>query len=331
MKTKLVTVLTALLLLSAVEHAQVAATIGGREISQSEIDATITAQLLPLEQQIYALRKAALDNFITRLLLENEAKRRGITLDALKKQLTDVRVEVSASDVEASYLENAPAFAQMSPEEAKERIRLDMETQARMRAYREAINKLRQGSQVAVNLKEPLLPVAVHEGGVTAGNENAMVTVVEYADFTCGFCRQASPTVNNLISQYKKDVKFVFKHLPLSSSSEPLSRAAYCAGKQGKFWEYHDSLFASRNFTPATLTEFAVQHKLDTKQFSACQSSPDSLQAVRREATEAKRLGIDGTPAFIINGKLITGAPSLEEFKTIIDQALLNRAQTRSN
>lgn len=329
MKSIFITFAATFFLMSTVVNPQTVATINGRDISQYEIDATVTAQLLPLEQQIYALRKAALENFITRSLLEAEAKRRGISLDALKKLLSDVPVSIPAEEVERAYEENASAFAQMSSDEAKERIRLDMETQARIRAYRDAITKLRQSAQVSVRLKEPLLPVAVKDGGEIAGNEKATVNFVEYADFTCGYCREAAPTVKNLIAQYKRDVKFVFKHLPLSPRGEALSRAAHCAGKQGKFWEYHDSLFSSTNLTPTALNDLAIAHKLDEKQFSACLSSPASLDAIRKDAAEAKRLGIDGTPAFIINGKLITGALSFEEFKTIIENSLLNRAEIR--
>ena len=331
MKSKIITFVSTFFFVGVVGYAQTVATINGREISQAEIDTTVTMQLLPLEKQIYALRKAALENFITRSLLEAEAKGRGISVDALKKSLTDVAVLIPAEEIEQVYAENASAFAQMSPDEAKERIRLDMETQARMRAYRDAINKLRQSAQISVRLKEPLLPVEVNYGGEIAGNKNSSVTIVEFADFTCAFCREAFPAIKNLIAHYKRDVKFVFKHLPLSQKGEMLSRAAHCAGKQGKFWEYHDSLFSSTNLTPTALNDLAIAHKLDVKQFSACSSSPESLAAIRKDAAEAKRLGIDGTPAFIINGKLIIGALSFEEFKTIIETSLLNRAEVRQN
>jgi protein-disulfide isomerase len=130
-----------------------------------------------------------------------------------------------------------------------------------------------------------------------------------------------------LLAEYGDRVKFVYKHLPLNSASEPLSRSAYCAGRQGKFWEYHDLLFANPNRNQTSLTDFAAGLGLDTKQFSACQKSDESLRAVRAQALQAKSLGIDGTPAFIINGKLTAGALSYEQFKAIIDSALNNRAE----
>lgn len=312
----------------------VVATVNNKKITQQEIDNTVLAQLLPLQQQIYALRKAALDNYILRLLLEGEAKKRGISVDELKKQLTTGKVEISASQIEQAYLENASAFAQMSPDEAKERIRLDMEAQARMRNYRAAVLKLKENAQIETHLQEPTLPSANlnNEEAPSIGNKNAKVTIIEFSDFQCPFCKEAHPIIKQMLQSYGNDVRFVFKHLPLSIHRQAFSaaQAAFCAGEQGKFWQYHDALFASEDLSPEALDKFATGLNLDILKFKSCLKSENSRNAVLKDTQEAKKLGIDGTPAFIINGKLFHGILSFENFKTIIESELKS-AQTQKN
>lgn len=312
----------------------VVATVNNRKITQQEIDNTVLAQLLPLQQQIYALRKATLDNYTLRILLEDEAKKRGVSVDELKKLLTAGKVEISASQIEQAYLENASAFAQMSPDEAKERIRLDMETQARMRNYRASVLKLKENAQIETRLQEPTLPLANlnNDEAPSIGNKNAKVTIIEFSDFQCSFCKEVHLTIKQMLQSYGNDVKFFFKHLPLNIHRQAFSaaQAAFCAGEQGKFWQYHDALFASEDLSPEALDKFAIGLNLDTLKFKSCLKSENSRNAVLKDTQEAKKLGIDGTPAFIINGKLFRGVLNLEDFKTIIENEL-NSAQTQKN
>lgn len=306
------------------------ATVNGRNITRQEIDSAVTGQLLPLEQQIYTLRKAALENRILRILLEDEAKRRGVTVDELKRLATAGYVEVTTSQVEQAYLENAAAFAQMSPDEAKERIRLDLESQARMRNYRTAISKLREEARIEVHLKAPTLPFeSLERGAPSVGNRSARVTIVEFADFQCPFCKESVPVVRQVIDQFGPDVRFVFKHLPLSIHKQAFqaAQAAYCGGKQDSFWSFHDALFSAEELTPQQMERIAVMLKLDLPKFRLCVQSDESRDAVLRDSQDARMLGIDGTPAFIINGKPFRGALDFESFKSIIGQELKS-AQT---
>src|SRR6266480_95885 len=137
---------------------QVVAVINGRNITLNDVDNTVFADLFALEQQIHALRKAALENLISRAILEEEATRKNISVAELRKQMTEGRIEIRPEQVDQAYFENAPVFGAMSPDEAKERLRLDLESQARMRRYRDALSKLRESSRIALFLEEPRLP-----------------------------------------------------------------------------------------------------------------------------------------------------------------------------
>ncbi len=120
-----------------------------------------------MQQQISALRKATLENLILRAILEEEARKQGIAVEELRKQLTGGKAEVLASEVEKLYLENAAVFGSMSPDEAKEKLRLDLEGQARIRNYHEALLRLKGKSRIEISLEEavnccPLWMVITH-------------------------------------------------------------------------------------------------------------------------------------------------------------------------
>lgn len=312
--------------------AEVVAVVNGRQIAQTEIDTTIAAQLIPLQRQIYALRQTALENLILRRLLEDEARRRGLSVEALKGELTAVRVEVSASDIEQEYAENRAAFGAMSEDEAKERLRLGLEAEARMRNYRDAVTKLRQDARVELRLAEPRLP----PGSVTTANAPALggqeagVLIVEFSDFQCPFCKQSQGVLKKVLQTYGEQVKLVFKHLPLEIHSESFSsaRAAVCAGEQNSFWPYHDALFAASDLSPEKLKRMAADLRLDVAGFTACFESERSRAAVLSDVREAGRLGVNATPTFIVNGTLRQGALGFEDFSAIIARELKNSPPT---
>jgi protein-disulfide isomerase len=305
---------------------KVVAVVNGRQITQRELDDSIAAQLLPLQQQLYALRKTALENLVLRALLEDEAKKRGIPVRELKRQLTSAKVEVQQNEIEKVYAENRSAFGGMSEDEAKERIRLDLESQARMQNYRDSLSKLGQNSRVAITLEEPSLPVAdiAEGGGPSVGDKGAPVTIIEFSDFQCPFCKGAQGALKRVLQAYGKNVRLVFKNLPLEMHAQalPAARAAFCAGEQNRFWQYHDALFTSNNLAPETLKNIAAGLGLNQPKFEECVSSEPSRAAVLKDVEEARRLGVDATPTFIINGTFVRGVSSFEDFSDIISRKL---------
>lgn len=310
---------------------RVVAVVNGKRITEQELDDSLVAQLFPLEQQIHALRKVALDNLVVREILEGEAKRQSISVEELSRKLTAGKIAVVPGEVDHLYDENRSAFGAMSPEEAKQRLRLDLENQARMRNYRETLGKLKQSATVEFFLEEPRLPLIVTEDQATAiGAKDAKITVVEFADFQCPYCKDSQKTIKQVLKSFGSDVRLVFKHLPLDIHSEALeaARAAFCAGKQGYFWKYHDALFATESLSPADLVKLASEVGLSAPKFQACLTSEASRIAVMQDKEEAARFGINSTPTFIVNGKLVRGAIGFEEFKALVERELKTAQNT---
>jgi len=330
-------VLFLVLLLHVCVHAQtgeaVVATVNGRDVTLQQVDETVSAAVLPLQQQLYAIRKVALENLITTRLLEAEARARGVSLEELRRVLTRSEISVTRAQVEDAYAQNASFFAAMSPDEARERLRLDLETQARMKNYRTAIEALRKKWTVTVNLVAPPLGAELDDGlSPVRGPTKAAVTIVEFSDFECPFCREVQETLKQIAEHYGAEVRLVFKHLPSEGhrNSLPAARAAFCAGDQDRFWEFHDALFGASKLSSETFAEFAASLGLGREKFTDCLAAERSRAAVVKDIETAKRYRIDSTPSFFINGKLVKGALSFAEFQGLIEHELSSIRKTSS-
>lgn len=326
-----------ILLLRVAAFAQTAqtvvATVDGHEITMQQVDETIAAAVLPLQQQLYAIRKVALENVITTRVLEREARAQGVSLDELRRRLTSSEINVTQAQVEEAYTQNAFFFAAMSTDEARERLRLDLETQARMKNYRAGLEELRKKWPVIVSLASPLTASELDDRLSPAkGAAKPAVTIVEFSDFECPFCRQVQDTLKQIVELYPNDVRLVFKHLPSAGhrNSLPAARAAYCASEQDRFWQFHDALFGSRNLSAENSNALATGLGLAREKFGECLGAERSRTFVVKDIETAKRYRVDSTPSFLINGKLVKGALSLAEFQSLIERELSFTRKTSS-
>lgn len=309
----------------AQEPESVVATVNGTEITLKQVDETVLSAIYPLQQQLYAIRRVALDNLITARLLEAEARSQGVSIEELRERLTRGEIKVTRSQVEEAYAQNASFFASMSPDEARERLRLDLENQTRMRHYRAGVEELRRKWPVVIKLPAPAAPgPELDQGSPVRGPAKAAVTIVEFSDFECPFCGQVQDTLKEILEHYGGEVRLVFKHLPSEGHRNSLAaaRAAYCAGEQDRFWQFHDALFASRNLSSAVFGEIGARLGLGREKFAACLSDEASRTAVVRDIELARRYRIDSTPSFLINGKLVKGALTFAEFQNLIEREL---------
>jgi protein-disulfide isomerase len=165
-------------------------------------------------------------------------------------------------------------------------------------------------------------------GSPTKGPETAPVTIVVFSEFQCPFCARFVPTLKQIEDTYQDRVRVVFKHLPLDIHKEAVSAAlaAEAARKQGKFWEYHDTLFANQDrLKPDDLKEHAKNLQLDLTRFEADMLSEDEKERINADIVEAGTLGIAGTPGIFINGRFVAGAQPFPTFAKMIDEELTKR------
>ena len=197
---------------------------------------------------------------------------------------------------------------------------------------------IRQTGRVPTPAAEPVLvpteaPSGIQQSGNTLGDPGAPVKLIEYADFQCPYCRQYwQDTEQQVIENYVKTGKVYYEYRSvggfLGEESQAAAEAVYCAGDQGKFWQYRDALFSHwtgenvGDFTPERLQQYAASLGLDRVAFEQCLSSGKQSGRVQQDLDNAKRDGIKATPSFLINGKLIEGAAPFATFQQVIDEAL---------
>ena len=304
---------------------RVLAVVNGKTLTEQQVDESIGQEVYRVQQQLYLLRKQALNNLINRTVLEDEARARGTDVTSLTKRLLPAIVEIAESRLDHAYAEYRSVLGGMGELEARARVRLDVESFERIAGFKKAIGELRDRAHVETFLSEPLEPL-VHVGrdGPALGVPDARVTLVVFADFQCPYCRQTAVWLKDLAHEHPKMLRIVFKHLPLSMHPDAFlaAQASDCAHRQGKFWEYHDRLFAEADLSHSALLKYAGAIGLDADRFQGCLDDESSRQAVQKDIQEARTLQIQGTPTLILNGRLLSGPRSKEDLKAAIDRAL---------
>ena len=299
------------------------AVIDGVAITSEEVEKSLAGQL------------SKLDALINDKLLEKEAAKRKLTVPALlDAEVTSKVGLVTEQEIEKFYQKNK---GQIKGEqtEAREKIRSYLQNQKLTAKREELLSSLRGQARVVVNLKPPpiqRIEVSI-QGAPVKGGEKAPVTIVEFSDFHCPFCKQVVSTLAKLESRYGDKIKLVFRDFPIDSLHPGASKAheaARCADEQGKFWAYHDKLFAGpTNSSPELFNRFAKEVGLELAAFETCLSSGKHQAAIKKDIAEGQRLGVAGTPAFFINGRLFTGAQPLDAFVRVIDEELARIAASR--
>jgi protein-disulfide isomerase len=179
-------------------------------------------------------------------------------------------------------------------------------------------------------LTEEQSKMLIRETNYTKGAPNAKVTLVEFGDFQCPACGAAHPTVNLLLSEYKDDVKFVYRQfpLPMHQHAKAAAYAAEAAGAQGKFFEMYDALFQNQKDWENSkdvnkiFEEYANVIGLDVEKFKQDIADKKFEEKVQKDINDGNALGVNSTPTFFLNGERINGGLPYNEFKAKIDAAL---------
>lgn len=171
------------------------------------------------------------------------------------------------------------------------------------------------------------------DGAPSRGPANARITIVEFSDFQCPYCRTAAKNVYTLLGMFPKDARLVYKQFPLDEHSQAAIAAegALAAHAQGKFWEMHDKMFAApREISRAKLSVWARELGLDLAKFNGELDSGKYKAQVRKDVREGVSAGVQGTPTFFINGRQYRGAMDPAQLKPILEEELKKTLQAQA-
>lgn len=308
-----------------------AARVGGTVITYDELLQPLGSRIAELEQQIYRLERERLDQLVAKMLLDREAEAQGKQSQELVKEfLASQVVAVEDREVEDYYVENRGRWAEWkgSEQELRTQIRMYLQQVKAQQKVLEYARSLIPKYGVEIFLKEPQPPsvqISLEKDDPVIGPENALLTIVEFSDYQCPACRRNHEVVRELRALYKDRVKWVFKDFPMPGHkwAKGAAIAAHCAAEQGEFWRYQDLLFGSHEeLSFDRLAELARQLGLEMEPFTQCLQAGRFQIHIDKDIEEARRFGFNTTPTFVINNRVVAGAPPLDRFRQIIDEEL---------
>lgn len=295
---------------------------------------THTATNLPpsLMQRLYEANLHhyhEIDRIISEQLFENsimqEAKKAKKTAEQVKKEILAVE-KIDEKEIKKFYEENK-ARIPYDYEKAKPQLLRYLQAKKRAAAHDDFLARVKNEGKYQLLLVKPAAPTFTIDtrGFPSKGKDQAKVTIVEFFDYQCSHCREASEHLRAVLPRFKDKVRVVNIDFPVNRSgiSTVVAQGAYCAKNQGKYWQYHDLAFSKQSeLNTESPAQLAAQLKMDTEKFKSCMASKEAQQFVARGKREAQRLGLEGTPSFFVNGRKLIFSDLRADLEKAITDAL---------
>jgi protein-disulfide isomerase len=312
---------------------EVVARIAGQEVKREALLEEASSSLAQVEaerlkcgqdadRKEHEVLEQATERLVRKRIFSLEAERRSLTEDALRAEIQAKAAEVTDADVDEFYQQNQSRIPQPK-ENVAEQIRAYIRQQRLQKAEADFFAETEKTFEVDY-LIEPMR-VEVAATGPARGSDQAPVTIVEFSDFECPYCKRVLPTLTQLEEKFGDKVRVVYRQYPLSihANAAKAAEASLCAHDQGKFWEMHDLLFAEQQkLTAPDLKEKAGRLELDATVFAECLDSGRHAAVVQADFNDGIAAGVDGTPAFFVNGRFISGAVPFETLAEVVEDEI---------
>ncbi len=294
---------------SETEDDLIAAKINGDVITMEDVEQPLVQPIYSLRTKIHQLKKDRLEQLIREILIKKQAK--------LENK--------SETDLINSFLKSkAHDFDDRADEHKKEK------------KIMEYADSLKKKFNVKVFLQPPRLPIinVPIKDDPSLGPLNALVVIVEFSDYLCPGCQKGHKIAETVKKKFKGRIRWVFKDFPLEQheGADKMAEAAHCAHDQGKFWQYQDILFSMGKKTGSEeLIRCAKNLGLDVAKFKQCIDNQQYRSKVQENIRAGKKIGIASTPTFVINGQMLSGAPSPEKFEELIEEAFMKANSVKTS
>lgn len=301
--------------------------LGGKSFGEKDLSPALQQQIFEIEMQNYDQTKAAVDNIVFDMHLDEESKKQNKSREDIEKKLLEVK-DPSEKSLKAWYEANKSRIPpNYQFDQIKSEISKIVSQEEAKKKRDEILEKVKKSKKFTLNLQKPEAPVVdvKFEGFPAKGKDGAKVTIIEFADYQCPHCKVASESFKKVTEKFKDKVKFIYLDFPVNPSgiSKVVAEGSHCAEEQGKFWDYHYKAFEGQ----ATLdkdspTKLAKELKLDEAKFKACLEGTKGKALVEKARSEGERIGVSGTPYLLINGRRYMGAHTVEAITKEIETSL---------
>lgn len=300
--------------------------IDGTRLTVADLERTRPSALFHSRNVFYESEKKVVLQFVDDYLVERAAKKENLTVEQLwEKHSKDAVGKDPSEEALRVYYEGVDTTEPY--EKVKEQILTHLREVRVTKAKVAFMQTLRLNAKVQLLIAPPRAEVAVKAVPVR-GTANAPVTIVEYADYECPYCQVAEPVLAKVVAENSGKVSFIYKDIPLPmhAHAQKAAEASRCAGDQGKYWEYHDSLYTTKQFETPQLKAAARQLKMDGDAFDKCLDSGQHAEEVKASGKEGQGFGLEGTPSFFVNGRFVSGNQTPEDWKKMIDQEVASKS-----
>jgi len=309
------------------------AVVDGKPVTYGDVEKEQGGKLVQAEikalTELHDVRRNAVEQYVTKRLLEDEAKAKGETLEQwYEKELLGAVPGPTDEEMKKFYEQNKSQMGGQTYDQIKDRIATHLRQQKGREQLAKVVDDLKSKRGFKLTLAQPNLPrIEVAATGPSRGPENAPVTIVEFSDFQCPYCGREYPVVERLMKEYDGRVRLVFRHFPLDfhNFAQKAAEAGACAADQGgeKFWKLHDRMFTNQQkLAVDDLKGYAKEVGLDSARFDKCLDGSEKRALVESDEKAGQEVGVTGTPAFFVNGIFINGAVPYEQFKDAIEREL---------
>ncbi len=309
----------------AVTDDPVVAKIGDEVITESQLEELAGSSLVSLRQQIYDAQVNSLKAEIFERLLTKAAAAEDMTRDEyLEKRIADKTTDPDEGEIVKIMSQYRARLAE-DDLQARAQVVQALQQQQQRVLMEELREELFAAAGARILLEPPRIEVGIADGTPTRGPRDAPIVLVEYTDYQCPFCNRVQPTITALMERYDGQILHVFKNLPLPNHDQAqlAGEAAYCAQDQDQYWQFHDWLFQNqRTMNRETMIAQAGELGMDAEAFQACIEKQTYAGRIVSDAQEARSFGITGTPGFLVNGRVLSGAQPLDAFEKIINEEL---------
>lgn len=302
----------------------VLAVVNGQPITSSEVDTAAKTRLLKIESQIFDIKKDTLEDLIDDKLVEADAKAKGKSVEDTLKDIESQVQPTTEAEAKRLYEMQKNRFEGKKFEDVKDTIVRYLDGQKSKMALNSYVRQLRKNAQIQINMSRPRIEVSVDDDP-SKGPKNAPITLIEFSEFQCPYCKRARPTIDRILKEYDGKVHYVFRDFPLGfhQNAKGAANAANCAGDQGKYWEFNEELWnIQRQLSDSNYIKIAEKLQLNMDDFKKCSSSGKYFDEIDKDQNDGLNVGVTGTPAYFINGVFLSGARPFSAFKEVIDAEL---------
>ena len=282
----------------------------GKTVNKADLSPAAQQAVYDAEKHYYQNVMKIIEGNILESYLDNEAAKQKKPRKDIENKMFSAKVD--DKDAKAWYEDNKARLGGRAFESIKNEIVQFLTRQKMEEVKGEVVGKVKKEGDFSLLIAEPEAPTLdiSFAGFPFKGDKNAKVTVVEFADYKCPHCKEASSMLKEVSKKYKDKIKLVFLDFPLRMGglSTTIAHGGVCAEEQGKFWEYHYMAFESQSSLKAdSPVKFAEKLGLKVDAFKTCLAASSTKEKVEKSRAEGERIGVQGTPAIYVNGQKLSG------------------------